>query len=178
MSQSPYFECDLLNLKATWQTLFTALNPVSLAEDISENLKKDFGLHLQAMGFTEDISNTFLEVPFLHIGKTGDQEYTIGSGPKFEDQEYCCSFDFDESILTAALKTFPKWLSLQLEEILPKAQAPAMLQIPSEQHPLTVNIEARLGPKTVEIEKEIFRPLVATKVWIQASGNSSQSHQL
>jgi hypothetical protein len=69
MSQSPYLEYDLLDLPSLWQTLFVVLNPVSLAKGISYKTKKNFGLHLQAMGFTEKTMNTFVGVPFLHIGK-------------------------------------------------------------------------------------------------------------
>lgn len=156
MGSKPVFEFDLKDGVARWDEIKEKLSPRAFVQQ-HIRFKKDFGLHLERLGITNDIELTFLEVPLLQIGRVSEELISISCNALSEDDEYCASFDLHIDLLKNLVKYIPVATAIPILNHLKKW--PSLVNIGYEETPITLNITASLGSELIENEHEIYRPL-------------------
>lgn len=148
-------------LGSYWENLKKLLAPQnSLTCDFT--LAKDFGLHLQRLGFDEFESLIFPGVPISVIGHFEDGKYTFGAGIPVEGGDaYLASFDFDRKILCELKGKIPQ----KAFDVLMRPLGSEIIQMHFPDMVYKVTVECRVGQKLEENDDEIFRPLVISRVF-------------
>jgi hypothetical protein len=156
----PIVHFDMLALPNYWDNLAQLLGPNNVL-DYDFSLKKDFGLHLKRLGFSEFSSLIFPDVPIAFIGKLGNDQYTFGSGLNFNDGDsYVVTFDFNSEVMKQLYGKIPDRAFQALSEPL----ADAIKQVTFADTIYRVTVDCRVGDKLAENEDEIFLPLWINRI--------------
>lgn len=119
-------------------------------------LAKDFGLHLERLGFSDISSIVLPSVPIPFIGHIGENHFTFSSSIQTEDSSaYVASFDFDEKALLDLEGKIPR----QATNLLNRKFEGKIIQVEFANCAYKVTVDCRVGRKLEENDTEIFRPL-------------------
>jgi len=157
--QNPVVHFDLRLLPSCWDELLKFLAPENVLQ-YDFGLKKDFGLHLNRLGFNEFKSLVFPDVPITFIGKIDDKLYTFGTGLTFGQDTYVATFDFDSKVMRQLRGKIP---DRAFDALVTPIEA-AMKQVHFADAVYRVTIDCRVGDKLAENEDEIFLPLWINRV--------------
>ena len=153
--KKPILHFRMMSLPTYWDNLVKLLSPETVLEyDFS--IKKDFGLHLERLGFGEYSNLMFPNVPIASIAKFNENRYTFGSSVSFGDGDtYVVSFDFDAAVMVQLHGKIPH----KVFELFSKPSPDETRCAEFVDALYRVNVDCRLCTKLEENEDEIFRPL-------------------
>lgn len=155
----PVIRFDMRLLSNFWDELLKFLAPVNVF-DYDLSLKKDFGLHLKRLGFSEFNNLIFPDVPITFIARVDNDLYTFGSGLDFNQDSYVASFDFDSSVMKQLRGKIPS----KAFDILtaPFENESVQVMFPDAVYKITVSCQ--VGKMLAENKEEIFLPLWINKI--------------
>ena len=136
-----------------WSDLKTRLEPQKVFTT-DHPFKKDLGLHMKRLGFTQFDSIIFPYVMPLFVAKINDDLFTIAASAKLENDTYVASFDFNLEVAKQLAGIIPQ----KAFEILMEPFKNEIRQLQFDK-PIYLNIDAFIGEKLEENDKEIFLPL-------------------
>lgn len=156
----PVIHFDMKAIPSYWDNLAKLLEPNNVL-DYDFSLKKDFGLHLKRLGFSEFSSLIFPDVPIGFIGKIASDQYSFGTGLNFnKGDHYVVTFDFNSEVMEQLQGKIPD----RVIQILREPLAGAMKQITFADTVYRVTVDCRVGDKLEENEDEIFLPLWINRI--------------
>ena len=155
----PVLNFSLTALSLYWGELEKHLSPSNVL-NVDSSYKKDFGLHLKRLGFDEFTSIIIPDVPITQIAKLNENHYSFSAGPKFDEETYVATFDFDAKAMVQLYGKIPHKVFELFSTTSPEATKCAVF--PDLIYKVTV--DCRVGEKLEENKKEIFLPLRINRI--------------
>jgi hypothetical protein len=155
----PLLHFDMRLIPSYWDELLKLLSPLNVL-NYDYKLKKDFGSHLERLGFHEYKSMIFPNVPISFIAKINNDLFTFGSGFNFNGADYVASFDFNLEIMHQLKGKIPD----KAYNILIKPVEKSITKVKFVDMLYRVNIDCKIGKELAENKNEIFLPLWINKI--------------
>lgn len=155
----PILHFDMRLIPSYWDNLLTRLSPEKvLVPDLK--LKKDLGLHLKRLGFSEFSNLIFSAVPIPFIARLAADQYNFSLGLKIDGEtEYMASFDFSREVMSQLAGRIPEGAM----KILAAPFSDRIDQVMFGDMFYQINIDCRVGEQMIENDDEIFLPLTVNK---------------
>lgn len=155
----PLLHFDMRLIPSYWDELLRLLSPLNVL-NYDYKLKKDFGLHLERLGFQEYKRMIFPNVPISFIAKINNDLFTFGSGLNFNDTNYVASFDFNLEIMHQLKGKIPD----KAYNILIKPVEKSITKVKFVDMLYRVDIDCKIGKELAENKNEIFLPLWINRI--------------
>jgi hypothetical protein len=151
----PILDISLQAISLFWGDVKRILAPANVFSGNQLKINKDFGLHLERLGFSQVENMFFPEVPITHIGQLDPNLFTTSTAVISEGETYLVSFDFDLLTFQQLNGKIPK---KAFEELLIR-ETGSRKNISFPDQAYLLNLECTVGKKLEENANEIFRPL-------------------
>lgn len=119
-----------------------------------KNLPKDYGLHLNRMGFTPAHKLYYYDFPFSFIAKLNNNLYTTSINIE-EGDIYQVSLDFSHKVFLKLKGKIPDKLFYLLEKDL----SGSLVQVEMDDIVCRIAVECHLGDKIEEDALDYFQPV-------------------
>lgn len=157
----PIMHFQIQALPLYWESIKGILSPEKVLLKNNLEYKKDLGLHLKRLGFDQNTTLVFPQIPITNITQLDDDMFTINvGGAILNNSTYVATFDFDLSVLKQLKGKIPEDGFKML--LTRRNEGRVAVRFPDKAY--LVDVECEIGEKLEENDKEIFLPLKLLKI--------------